>query len=111
MRSTSTWVRWSAAYSEFYFGDISLYAQAEAAQHGYALTLLSALDLPWEADTFIRDEASTREPVDALIRASLARASVGYAVVSGEGSARTACALAAVRHLLGKPSTEDKAVS
>jgi nicotinamide riboside kinase len=101
----------TAAYSEFYFSDVSLYAQAEAVQKNYALTLLSGLDLPWEPDTFIRDEASTREPVDALIRASLARAGVGYAVVAGVGPARLACGLAAVRHLLGKPSPEDDAAS
>lgn len=101
----------TAAYSEFYFADTSLYAQAESVQKGYALTLLSGLDLPWEPDGFIRDEASTREPVDALIRSSLARAGIGYAVVSGEGAARLACALSAVRHLLGKPSPEDEAAS
>jgi nicotinamide riboside kinase len=101
----------TAAYSEFYFQDTTLYAQAERVQRAYALTLLSALDLPWEPDSFIRDEPSTREPVDALLRASLGRAGIGYAVVSGEGPARVACALAAVRHRIGQPSSEDEAAS
>jgi nicotinamide riboside kinase len=88
-----------AVYSETVFGDRSLYAQAEATQHGYALTLLTALDLPWQPDGLQRDGPHVREPVTALVRASLARAKVGYAVIGGTGEARLASAMAAVRHV------------
>jgi nicotinamide riboside kinase len=89
-----------AVYSEHVFGDRSLYAQAEETQRGYALTLLTALDLPWLPDGLQRDGPQVREPVTAQVRASLSLAGVAYSVVSGSGPARLASALAAVRHAL-----------
>ena len=91
-----------AVYSEQVFGDASLYAAAEAWQRRHVrLTLLSALDLPWQPDGLQRDGEHVRAPVDALLRASLARAGVAYAVIGGLGPQRLAAALAAVRHTLG----------
>lgn len=87
-----------AVYSDKVFGDRSLYAQAETIQRGYALTLLTALDLPWLADGLQRDGPHVREPVTALVRASLARAAVPYSVIGGSGPARLESALTAVRH-------------
>ncbi len=86
-----------AVYSDIVFGDRSLYDSALRAQAGYGLTLLTALDLPWVADGLQRDGAQVRVPVDALLRAALQRHVKGYSVVSGQGPARTAAALAAVR--------------
>lgn len=40
----------TAVYSDMLFDDDSLYANALEAQRGYAVTLLTALDLPWVAD-------------------------------------------------------------
>lgn len=93
-----------AVYSEQLFGDTSLYAQAEAAQRGYALTLLTALDLPWQADGLMRDGPQVRAPVDALVRRSLARAGVAFCVVAGNGPARLDAAMNALRRLLEAPS-------
>ncbi len=93
-----------AVYSDKVFGDRSLYAEAEAFQRGYAITLLTALDLPWQADGLQRDGPQVREPVTALVRASLARAAVPYSVIGGSGVARLESALAAVRHA-PKPNT------
>jgi len=87
-----------AVYSDKVFGDGSLYADAEATQRGYALTLLTALDLPWQADGLQRDGPHVREPVTTLVRASLARAAVSYSVIGGSGPARLEAALTAVRH-------------
>lgn len=95
-----------AVYSEFIFDDTSLYAEAETEQHRYHHTLLTALDLPWEADGHMRDGAHVREPVTALIRGSLARAGVAYAVVSGEGPQRLRSALAAIGHALPDESPQ-----
>ncbi|MET0335436.1 MAG: ATP-binding protein, partial [Rhizobacter sp.] len=88
-----------AVYSEHVFGDRSLYPEAEAAQQRYQHTLLTALDLPWEADGLQRDGPHVREPVTALVRASLARAAVPYAVVNGSGTDRLRNALAAIGHI------------
>ncbi len=86
----------TAVYSDWVFADTGLYAEAEASQRAFDLTLLTALDVAWEADGLQRDGPGVREPIDALIRGALARAGCGYAVVAGTGPARLACALAAV---------------
>jgi len=91
----------TAVYSEIVFGDTTLYAQAEAVQRGYALTLVTALDLPWQADGLQRDGPHVRAPVDAKVRASLARAGIDSTTIAGLGAARLDAALAAVRPLLG----------
>jgi len=98
-----------AVYSEQVFGDLSLYADAEQAQRRCDLTLLTALDLPWQADGHLRDGAHVREPVDALLRAALQRAGVGYAVVAGSGPRRLDAALQAVRHAMAATTAEDEA--
>ena len=83
-----------AVYSEFVFGDRSLYDTALRAHARCRYTLLCALDLPWVADGLQRDGAHVREPVDTLLRAALQRHGPGYAVIAGEGPARLAAALA-----------------
>ena len=99
----------TAVYSEQVFGDTSLYDAAEAWQRRHVrLNLLSAPDLPWLADGLQRDGEHVRAPVDALLRASLARAGVAYAVIGGRGPQRLACALAAVRHALGVIDTAQR---
>ncbi|MES2531270.1 MAG: ATP-binding protein [Pseudomonadota bacterium] len=86
----------TAVYSDLLFGDTSLYPDAFAAQRGYAITLLTALDLPWVADGLQRDGPQVREPVDAAVRATLQRAAVPYAVVHGDGPQRLANAWNAI---------------
>lgn len=100
-----------AVYSELVFADTGLYASAEAAhREGCSLTLLTALDLPWQADGLQRDGLHVREPVDALVRAALAHAGVAYSVVFGQGDARLQAAIASVRHALApRPATDDDA--
>ena len=60
------------------------------------MTLVTGLDLPWVADGLQRDGPHVREPVDELVRESLARASLPYRVVYGTGEERLANALAAI---------------
>jgi nicotinamide riboside kinase len=100
----------TAVYSEFVFGDRSLYKAALARQQACALNLLTGLDLPWRPDGMQRDGAQVRAPVDALIRAALGRAGLPFAVVYGTGEARMAHALAALRPRLGlpQPPSEDE---
>ncbi len=95
-----------AVYSEFVFGDKRLYAMAETAHRRCDLTLLTALDLPWQADGLQRDGAHVREPVDALIRAALQRIGRPFVVVSGRGEARLASAWRAVQQALKPPRDE-----
>ena len=90
----------TAVYSELVFGDTSLYAAAEGAHRRCDLTLLTALDLPWEPDGLQRDGAHVRAPVDALLRAALARMGLGFCVVAGQGGARLDAAWRAAQRLL-----------
>lgn len=97
-----------AIYSDQVFGDTGLYAQAQAAHaQGCDLTLLTAIDLPWQADGLQRDSPQVREPVDAKVRAALQRAGVSYSVVFGTGEARTQAALACARRALAPPPAVD----
>jgi nicotinamide riboside kinase len=98
-----------AVYSEQVFGDTGLYERALADHARSSLTLLTALDLPWQADGLQRDGPHVREPVDALVRAALTRASLDCAVVFGQGPQRLANALAAVDRALQPPEPADTA--
>jgi nicotinamide riboside kinase len=100
----------TAVYSEYVFGDTRLYDTALATQAGYDLTLLTALDLPWQADGLQRDGAHVRQPVDALIRQALQCAGLGWSVVAGQGAARLVNALAAIERMCSvRASTDDDA--
>jgi len=85
-----------AVYSEYVFGDRDLHALALQAQAVYSHTLVTALDIPWQADAHQRTGAHVREPVDALLRAAMAGAGIEYCVVHGSGPARLTNALAAL---------------
>ncbi len=98
-----------AVYSDLVFGDRSLYPMAEAAHRRCDLTLLTALDLPWRPDGLQRDGPHVQAPVDALVRAALQRAGIGWSVVSGHGPQRLASAARALRHALQRTSPEDEA--
>ena len=89
-----------AVYSEFLFDDRGLLAGALRAQSGYALTLLTAVDIAWQADAHQRDGAHVREPVDHLLRNALISAALPFSVICGSGPQRRASALAAIRTAL-----------
>jgi nicotinamide riboside kinase len=91
-----------AVYSEQLFNDRSLVPMAIAAQRGAALTLLTALDLPWVADGVQRDGEHVREPVDRALRALLTAHGLGWSVVGGQGATRLDQAFAAVTPLLAR---------
>jgi len=94
-----------AVYSRKLFADDSLIADAMAWQHRCALTLLTALDLPWVADGLQRDGPQVRPPVDAIIRELLIGHRLPWALVSGSGEQRTANALDAIAPLLRARAT------
>lgn len=98
----------TAVYSDLLFDDRTLYPAALQAQRTYDLTLLTALDLPWQADGLQRDGPHVRAPVDAKVRAALAGGRIGYSVVSGFGDARLDNALNAITPLLlARPARRD----
>jgi len=85
-----------AVYSDFLFADASLYADALAAQRRCDLTLVTALDLPWQPDGLQRDGEHVRAPVDSLLRAALAGAGIAFTTIAGVGRERVEAALRAI---------------
>lgn len=94
----------TALYSLDLFDDDRLLAAALEHQRGYALTLLAAADLPWEADGFQRDGPRARERFDALLRATLERHAIVHVVVEGGSERREEIALAACRSAYNRRS-------
>jgi nicotinamide riboside kinase len=92
----------TAIYSDYLFADRSLLAAAQAFHRRCDLTLLTALDLPWQADGLQRDGPHVRPPIDALIRAALSGAGLSWSVVSGQGQQRVDAALNAITPLLAR---------
>ena len=99
----------TAVYSDLLFGDLSLYPAALDALRPCGLVLVTALDLPWQADGLQRDGPHVREPVNRLLRAALLQGAVDHAIVSGTGGERLASALIAVRHALSTPDAAREA--
>ena len=89
-----------AVYSQLLFADASLVPMAIAAQRSIALTLLTALDLPWVADGHQRDGEEVREPVDRALRELLMAHGLAWSVIGGQGDARLEQAFDAATPLL-----------
>ena len=85
----------TAVYSDYVFGDTTLYPQALADHRQADLTLLMALDLPWVADGLQRDGPQVQQPVDTRLRSALLGAGIGFSVIGGLGPQRLANARAA----------------
>jgi HTH-type transcriptional repressor of NAD biosynthesis genes len=84
----------TAIYSDVLFQDPSLYPFALKHQRIYHHTLVTGLDLPWQADGIQRDGAVMRERIDTRLRDVLQREGVGFSMVYGQGKQRLAGALA-----------------
>lgn len=90
----------TAVYSDYIFGDPSLYSAALTQQAQFDLTLVMGLDIAWQADGLQRDGAHVREPVDGLIRAALNKAHLPFKVIYGQGDSRLNAALLAINESL-----------
>lgn len=95
----------TAAYSRLLFNDRSLEPRAITLHRRMALTLLTALDLPWVADGLQRDGPQVQAPVDTLLRELLMAHGLPWAVVGGSGEIRVEHALDALTPLLRTLST------
>ncbi len=95
----------TAIYSEFIFQDASLTTAALQYQKTFDLTLLTGLDMPWQADGIQRDGEHVRAPVDALLRAKLHSAGLAFEVIYGTDSQRSKHALQAIARLTERQDT------
>ena len=94
----------TAVYHHQVFGDDSLDGPALAWQRRCRLTLLTALDLPWQADGLQRDGPQVRQPVDSRLRHLLIGAALPFVVIGGQNSRRLEAGLDAVTPLLLNPA-------
>ena len=90
----------TAVYSRYVFNDRTLETRAAALHRRMAITLLTALDLPWVADGLQRDSPRAQMAVDTLLRELLTQHGLPFSLVSGTGPARVEAALNAVAPLL-----------
>jgi nicotinamide riboside kinase len=84
----------TAIYSDLLFQDPSLFPIALNHQRIYQHTLVTGLDLPWQADGIQRDGPAMREQIDARLREVLQREGLAFSMVYGQGPQRLAGALA-----------------
>lgn len=89
----------TAAGSELYFADRSLWPAALAHHARYHATLLAATDLPWVADGIQRDGEPMRSRMQSRLAAALADHGVAHAVIDGHDDARLDRALEALHRL------------
>jgi nicotinamide riboside kinase len=90
----------TAVYSDYIFGDRALIPAGQAFHRRCSLTLLTALDIEWQADGLQREGPHVRPPIDALIRQALLDGGIAWSMVSGQGQARVEAALDAITPLL-----------
>ncbi len=96
----------TAVYSQIVFNDRSLDERAALLhRRRMALTLLTAIDLPWVADGLQREGPQVQEPVDNALRELMQLHGIDYAVISGQGSTRVEHAMAAAAPLWGGKRT------
>jgi nicotinamide riboside kinase len=86
----------TALYSAMYYEDRTLLALASAHQRRYDLTLVTATDLPWEADGIQRDGPAARDRFHALLTHWLVDEGIAHALIEGSGAARLAAARIAI---------------
>lgn len=96
-----------AAYSELYFDDRSLWADALDWQRDYDLTLLMGLDLPWVPDGLFRDSPAIRARTDQLLRQAMQSAGLPFLTIYGQSQDRLQQALRPIGRLLERPVADD----
>jgi nicotinamide riboside kinase len=96
----------TAVYSDWIYQDLTLYPTAILAHCTYALTLVTATDLPWVADGLQRDGPQVCEPISRLVNQVLSRHRIAYYTVSGVGPRRIQSASNIVKTNLGLTQRE-----
>jgi nicotinamide riboside kinase len=98
----------TALYSQLYFADAKLLGRASAHHQRYDVTLVTDIDLPWEADGLQRDGPDMRARFHDLLLDWLARERMPFTLVSGRDADRIDIALARTRHHISKALPDDR---
>ena len=86
----------TAVYSDVLFADGSLYPMALAHLASFTHVLVTALDLPWVADGYLRDGPAGQSAIHERLKAVLEQNNIAHAMVYGRGEQRLRAAWAAV---------------
>lgn len=86
----------TALYSAELYRDASLLRAAIEHQRGYALTLVTAIDIPWQADGVQRDGPQARERFDARLARELYANGLAFRRIAGDPRERVVGALDAL---------------
>jgi nicotinamide riboside kinase len=89
----------TALYSAELYDDASLLDEALEHQRSYALTLCTAIDMPWQADGIQRDGPRARESFDARLARELTQRGLAFTRVAGGPRQRVGQAFAAMDRL------------
>ena len=89
----------TAVYSEFYYGDDTLYEPAMTHHQQVSLTLFCQPDLPWVADPGQRDGSEVQHAVHDLLGRRLQGLSSPVVPIVGAGDSRVRLALRAIAAL------------
>ncbi len=90
----------TAAYSRLLFDDRSLDGLAIELHGTMALTLVTAIDIPWVADGLMREGPHVQAPVDDIVVELLVTHGLPWARIAGAGERRLEAALDALAPLL-----------
>lgn len=91
----------TAVYSRHYFGgiDAELAPLADAHPRDYDLTLVTAADIPWQADGLMRENEEVSIIINRMLHEELAARGIPYVPVSGDMAQRVAQVDAALQIL------------
>jgi nicotinamide riboside kinase len=98
----------TALYSQLYFADATLLGRASAHHQRYDVTLVTDIDLPWEADGLQRDGPDMRARFHDLLLDWLARERLAFTLVRGLDAERIDIALARTRPHISKALPDDR---
>ncbi|NBW49744.1 MAG: ATPase [Betaproteobacteria bacterium] len=98
----------TAIYSDVLFQDPSHYAQGLEDIRRFHHVLVTATDLPWEADRHFRDSPEGQQAIHLRLQEVLREHGVAYSMVYGSGEQRTLAALAMVMPLQANSNAESE---
>lgn len=87
----------TAVYSDVLFADTRLYPQALKDLQQFQHVLVTATDLPWVADSYLRDSPIGQQAIHQRLQEVLRDHSVAYSMVYGRDAQRLQAALAIVQ--------------
>ena len=74
----------TALYSRVYWGRVDAQLDALARRHDYALTLVTAPDMPWIPDGLMRESEEVRQRVFTLVEEELDARGIRFVLVEGD---------------------------